>query len=144
MTVPARLSLVTLGVRDVTRATAFYEALGWKRSSASVEGDVTFLHMAGTALGLWSWDRLADDAGVPADGEGFRGVTLACIVDSPEAVDAAAAAWVAAGGTLVRGAQKVFWGGYTCYVADPDGYLWELAHNPYFPIREDGTVELPA
>jgi uncharacterized protein len=141
--IPARLSVVTLGVGDVARSTAFYEALGWQRSSASMEGDVTFLHMAGCVLALWGRDPLAADAGVEPDGTGFRGVALACNLDSPGAVDASAQEWVACGGTVTKPPGPVYWGGYTCYVADPDGHLWELAHNPHWPIRDDGTVELP-
>jgi uncharacterized glyoxalase superfamily protein PhnB len=142
--VPARLSVVTLGVADVGRATAFYEALGWQRSSASVEGEVSFLGLAGCVLGLWGSDELADDAGVSSAGEGFRRVALACNLDSPAAVDAAVDEWVAAGGTVTKPPHHVFWGGYNAYVADPDGHLWELAHNPHWPIRDDGTVALPA
>jgi predicted lactoylglutathione lyase len=143
MAIPARLTLVTLGVADVARSSAFYEALGWRRSSASVEGEVTFLRLAGCVLGLWGADALADDAGVTAAGEGFRRVALACNLDSPADVDAAFEAWVAAGGSVTKPPHQASWGGYSGYVADLDGHLWELAHNPYWPIRDDGTVDLP-
>jgi len=140
--VPARLSLVTLGVRDVGAATRFYEALGWSRSGASQEG-VTFVHMAGSALALFGWDDLAHDAGVSPDGRGFRGVSLAVNLDTEAAVDAAYAEWEAAGATVVKRPERVFWGGYSGYVADPDGHLWELAYNPGWSILADGRVQLP-
>jgi uncharacterized protein len=142
MAVPARLSIVTLGVRDLGRSIAFYEALGWSRSSAS-QDTIAFFSLAGSVLGLYGWDALADDASVPPESTGFRGVTLAINCDSPEAVDAAVEAWVAAGGTVVKPPHKAFWGGYSGYVADPDGHLVELAHNPFFPIGDDGRVQLP-
>jgi predicted lactoylglutathione lyase len=143
MPVAPRLSLVTLGVEDVGRSTTFYEALGWQRSSASVEGEVTFLRTAGSVLGLWRASSLAADAGVSAEGDGFRRVALACNLDSPESVDAAVDTWVAAGGTVVRPPHATDWGGYSGYLADPDGHLWEVAHNPHWATRDDGTIDLP-
>ena len=142
MAVPQRLSLVTLGVADVARATRFYESLGWRRSSASQEA-VTFLAMQGSALALFGRDDLADDAGVASQGSGFRAVTLAINVDDRAQVDAAFAEWVAAGATPVVEPHEVFWGGYTSYVSDPDGHLWEIAHNPYAPNAEQGRMQLP-
>ncbi len=144
--VPQRVSLITLGVTDVAASTAFYERLGWRRSGASVEGDVTFIGTPGGILGLWSADELARDAGVAggAAPTGFRGVTLAINLASPAEVDAAIEAWVAAGGTITRPASATEWGGYTGYVADPDGHLWELAHNPFWPLDERGLPVLPA
>jgi predicted lactoylglutathione lyase len=143
VTVPARVNLVTLGVTDVGASTAFYTGLGWRRSSASNE-QVTFLDAGATVVALFGRDDLADDAGTAVGEPGGSGaVALAINLDSPAAVDAAAASWVAAGGHLVKPPAQVFWGGYSGYVADPDGHLWEFAHNPYFPLREDGSVELP-
>ncbi|HEX8630086.1 MAG TPA: VOC family protein [Catenuloplanes sp.] len=144
MSVPARLSLATLGVADVARATAFYEALGWPLSSASVPEVVSFFRTAGGLLSLFGVDDLAADATVePPTGSGFRGVALAINVDSPDDVDAALATAVQAGGTLVKPAQRASWGGYTGYFADPDGHLWEVAHNAGFPIGPDGRPTLP-
>lgn len=141
--VPARATIVTLGVADVARATAFYTSLGWRVSSSSQPGDVTFFHTGGAVIALFGREPLAEDARVSAEGHGFRGVTVAINLASPEAVDAAAAAWVAAGGAMVKPPESVFWGGYSGYVADLDGHLWELAHNPGFPLRADGSVALP-
>jgi uncharacterized protein len=141
--VPARVTLVTLGVADVARATAFFVSLGWRTSGASQTGDVTFFHTGGPVVALYGWDALAEDARVSAGGSGFRGFSVAINLESPAAVDAAVRAWVEAGGTLVKAPELVFWGGYSGYVADLDGHLWELAHNPGFPLRADGSVQLP-
>lgn len=141
--VPARVTIVTLGVSDVARATAFYTSLGWRASGASQPGSVSFLHTGGAVISLYGREPLAEDAKVSPEGHGFRGVTVAINLVSPEAVDAAASAWVAAGGALVKSPERVFWGGYSGYVADLDGHLWELAHNPGFPLRADGSIELP-
>jgi catechol 2,3-dioxygenase-like lactoylglutathione lyase family enzyme len=113
MSVPQRVSLVTLGVADVAASTAFYGRLGWRASSASVEGEVTFIDTPGPVLGLWGADELAVDAGraAAASPEDFRGVALAINVASPAEVDAAIAAWVAAGGTIARPAAATDWGG---------------------------------
>jgi predicted lactoylglutathione lyase len=145
MSVPQRVSLVTLGVADVTASTAFYERLGWRPSSASVTGEVTFIETPGPILGLWSASELAADAGLSgvAIPEGFRGVALAINVGSPVEVDEAIASWVAAGGTIARPAAATDWGGYSGYVEDPDGHLWELAHNPFWPLDERGMPTLP-
>jgi catechol 2,3-dioxygenase-like lactoylglutathione lyase family enzyme len=148
MTVPQRISLVTLGVADVARSTAFYESLGWRRSSASVPS-TTFFNTAGPVLTLFGHDDLAADARLSAGGSaataarGFRGVTLAITLESRDAVDAAYAEWVAAGATEVKAPEAVFWGGYSSYVADPDGHLWELAHNPGFTLDAEGRLRAP-
>lgn len=134
--------MVTLGVSDVARSTSFYEALGWTRSAASQEA-ITFFTMQGSALGLFARDALAKDIGVPPDGNGFRGVTLALNCDSREDVDATFEAWCAAGAEAVKRPEAVFWGGYSSYVADPDGHLWEIAHNPFSPNDENGFMQLP-
>jgi predicted lactoylglutathione lyase len=145
MAIPQRFSLVTLGVADVPAATAFYERLGWRRSSASVDGDVTFIGTPGGLLALWGAGDLARDAGLagaPAP-TSSRGVALAINLGSTSEVDEAIAAWVAAGGTVTRPAEATEWGGYSGYVADPDGHLWELAHNPFWPLDERGLPILP-
>jgi uncharacterized protein len=142
MSVPQRLTMVTLGVADVARSSAFYEALGWRRSSAS-EDTITFFSMEGSVLGLFGREALAEDAAVDPDGSGFRGVTLALNCADRDEVDAVHAAWLAAGATPVKPPEAVSWGGYSGYVADPDGHLWEIAHNPYSPNDDEGRMQLP-
>lgn len=142
MSVPRRLTMVTLGVADVARATAFYESLGWRRSSAS-QDTITFFSMQGSVLGLFGRDALAEDATIDPEGSGFRGVTLALNCDDRDEVDAVYAAWLDAGATAVKPPEAVFWGGYSGYVADPDGHLWEIAHNPYSPNDDEGRMQLP-
>lgn len=143
MAIPARISLITLGVADVARSTRFYAALGWELSPASMEGDVSFFRTGGALLGLWGTGDLVADARVDAAREGFRGVSLAINLGGPEEVDAALADAVRAGGTLVKAGQKTDWGGYSGYFADPDGHLWEVAHNPFWPLGADGLPQLP-
>ena len=142
METPARLTLVTLGVADVAASTAFYESLGWRRSSASSES-ITFINTSGPVLGLFGRQDLADDAGVSGEGAGFRGVSLAINLDSAEEVDELYASWVAAGATPVKEPTPMSWGGYSSYLADPDGHLWELAHNPHFPLDDAGRMRAP-
>jgi predicted lactoylglutathione lyase len=142
MAVPQRLTMVTLGVADVARSTSFYESLGWRRSSAS-QDTITFFSMQGSVLGLYRRQDLADDARVSADGTGFRAVTIALNCDSPADVDEVFAAWVTAGAVPVKHPEPVEWGGYSSYVADPDGHLWEIAHNPYSPNDAAGLMQLP-
>jgi catechol 2,3-dioxygenase-like lactoylglutathione lyase family enzyme len=136
-----RLSLVTLGVRDLAVARRFYETLGW-RAVDSPPG-VAFFQLPGMILSLYGWEDLASDATVPSAGEGFRGISVAYNTRSRAEVDATIAEAVAAGGTLVKAAHEVFWGGYSGYFADPDGHLWEVAHNPGWVIAGDGTISIP-
>ena len=136
-----RLSVVTLGVADLGRARAFYEALGW-RTRAAEEDDVVFFQASGMVVSLWDRSRLADDSGVE-DGGGWGGVTLAHNVRSPAEVDAVAAEARAAGARIAREPGETFWGGYSAAFVDPDGHPWEVAHNPHWRIHEDGSVELP-
>ena len=136
-----RLSLITLGVGDVARARKFYEALGFKAGAASQES-VTFLDAGGVVLVLYGRGPLAEDATVPDSAPGFSGIALAHNARSEADVDAALAAAVAAGARLIKPAAKAFWGGYSGYFADPDGHLWEVAHNPYFKLDADGRVAL--
>ena len=140
MTLPARVSLVTLGVADLERAIAFYAALGWER--VGEEADVAFFRTAGPVLALWSTDRLAEDAHIEGTRGAFDGVALAINVESEAAVDDGLAAVVAAGATLLKPAERVFWGGYSGYFADPDGHAWEVAYNPGWPLDERGLPEL--
>lgn len=142
MSIDPRISLVTLGVEDVARATAFYEKLGWKKSSAS-QPSVTFIQLNGTVLGLFGRQALAEDARVKDTPRGFSGVTLAHNVASERGVDAVFKFAVSCGATPVKEPQKVFWGGYSGYFSDPDGHLWEVAYNPFFPLDAQGHVILP-
>ena len=139
MTFPNRNSIVTFGVSDLARATSLYESLGWTKSSASMP-TITFFDTVGPVFGLYEWSALADDAKVPADGSGFRGVTLAMNLASTAEVDQVFAEWLAAGATSVVEPHTAFWGGYSSYVADLDGHLWELAHNPYATLDDDGRL----
>jgi len=139
MTVPNRISIITLGVADLERSTTFYESLGWTKSPASMPA-ITFFEMQGSVFGLYEWSALADDAKVPADSSGFRGVTLAMNLASVAEVDEVFVEWVAAGATPKVEPHTAFWGGHSSYVADPDGHLWEIAHNPYAIIDADGRL----
>jgi predicted lactoylglutathione lyase len=144
VSLPAVLSLVTIGVRDVERSTAFYEALGFPLSSASVPGEVSFFRTAGAIVAVWDEQKLADDAGVAGrTGTGFRGIACAINCESREQVDEVLAAAEAAGATITKPAHAADWGGYTSYFADPDGHAWEVAHNPHWPIGDDGRPALP-
>jgi predicted lactoylglutathione lyase len=139
----ARLSLLTLCVGDLARSTAFYEALGFRRRARKTPG-VAFFEAGGVILSLWNAEELAKDAEIALEPPSrFRGVALAWNCESREDVDVAMKRAVAAGGTLVRSARTVFWGGYTGYFTDPDGHLWEVAHNPDFPLSKDGRLLLP-
>lgn len=137
-----RLSLVTLGVADVARARRFYEALGFVASSAS-QPDVAFFRAGGVVLGLYARAHLAADAQVVDGAPGFAGIALAHNCRSEAEVDRVLAEAIQCGARLLKPAQKVFWGGYSGYFADPDGHLWEVAHNPFWPLAADGTVQLP-
>jgi predicted lactoylglutathione lyase len=136
-----RISLVTLGVSDVSRAFAFYQHLGW--SGQEIEGTV-FFQTGGIAVVLWGQDKLADDAALPrSSGSGFRGVALAHNVRAKDDVDAIIAAAQAAGGTVTRAPADTFYGGYAGYFADPDGHVWEIAYNPGFALSDDGSLTVP-
>lgn len=134
-----RLTCVTLGVSDIGRARAFYEALGW--SGTSPDGEVVFFQAGGMVLALWSRALLAEDSAVEDPG-GWGGVTLAHNVRSPEEVDAVLAQAAAAGARIGRSGATTFWGGYSGVFVDPDGHPWEVAHNPGWRLAEDGTVHL--
>jgi uncharacterized protein len=137
--VEQRLSLVTLGVADLERAKAFYEALGWSGQSPS--DDVVFFQAGGMVVALWGREQLAEDS-VVADPGGWGGITLAHNVGSPEEVDAALAEAERAGGTVPRAGAATFWGGYSGVFHDPDGHPWEVAHNPFWTLAEDGSISL--
>ena len=127
-----RISLVTLGVTDLARARAFYEAMGWS-GAQQPDDEVAFFQAGGMVFGLWT----------ALGGHGAPGVELAYNVRSPEEVDAVLAEAKSAGGSIVRPAAHADWGGYTGAFADPEGYVWEVAHNPDWKLTEDGSVRLP-
>jgi predicted lactoylglutathione lyase len=135
-----RVSLVTLGVEDLARATAFYAALGWHGQEAQ---ETAFFQAGPLAIVLWSRDKLAEDSGIEDDGGSFGGIALAQNVRSREEVDAIVAAAGAAGATVTRAPAETFYGGYAGVFRDPDGHLWEIAHNPGFTLAEDGALVLP-
>jgi len=141
--VQPRLNFVTLGVADVARARAFYEKLGFRASSAS-NPSVTFFDAGGVVLALFGRGALAEDSKVADSAPGFSGVAIAHNVASEAEVDAALREAVAAGAKLLKPGQKAFWGGYSGYFADPDGHVWEVAFNPFFPLDAAGRVQLPA
>ena len=138
-----RVSLITLGVDDVSRAQRFYEQLGWKMDGGvDDENDhVAFFQAPGMIVALWSRAKLAADSGVEDNG-GWGGMTLAYNVRSPQEADAVLAEAEAAGATIARRGAPTFWGGYSGVFIDPDGHPWEVAHNPGWTIREDGSTTL--
>jgi uncharacterized protein len=140
-----RLTVLTLGVRDVGASTKFYEALGFERKVRATGDEISFIAAGGVVLALWSWDKLAADACL-AEGpapQGFRGATLAWNCAKPAEVDAAFAKAMAAGGKLLRQPEKTDYGGYRGYFADPDGHVWEVVQAPSFGFTEDGRLILP-
>jgi predicted lactoylglutathione lyase len=141
MAVPARLSIVTLGVQDVGRSVRFYEAIGWQRCASSMD-EIAWFRTADTYIGLFGWRELAEDAQLYEPSRGsFGGITLAVNVESAEIVDAALDEAVAAGATLLKpGTELPF--GYGGYFADPDGHAWEVCWNRDFPIGPDGRITI--
>jgi catechol 2,3-dioxygenase-like lactoylglutathione lyase family enzyme len=137
-----RVSIITLGVADLHRSREFYERLGWRRSMAQAEG-VVFFQAGGMALALYPRLELAKDANIAAEGQGFSGMSLAYNARYREEVDTVLAEAEAAGARILKPAQKAFWGGYSGYFSDPDGFLWEIAWNPGFPMAEDGSIRIP-
>jgi hypothetical protein len=138
--VDQRVSLVTLGVRDLGRARAFYEALGWNSGAAPAD-DVVFFQTGCMIVALWGRDQLAEDSGVSDQG-GWGGVALAYNTRSPQEVDAVIEEARAAGATIPREPGETFWGGYSGIFVDPDGHPWEVAHNPHWTLDADGSVRL--
>jgi uncharacterized protein len=138
-----RMSVITLGVADVARAQAFYEALGWTLGAGvDDESDhIAFFQIGGSILSLWDRGRLAEDGRV-TDGGAWGGVTLSHCVGSPAEVDAVLAEAEAAGATITRRGGEMFWGGYSGVFVDPDGHPWEVAHNPAWRLNEDGSIAL--
>lgn len=136
-----RLTLVTLGVGDLSRSRRFYAALGWNEIEPR-QDSVAFFQLNGIGLSLFPRAELAKDAHMADGAVGFSGITLAHNLRSEAEVDALFAEMVVAGAAAVKSPRKVFWGGYSGYVADPDGHLWEIAHNPFFPLDAAGNVTL--
>jgi len=130
---------MTLGVLDINRARAFYEALGWSGESPNEE--IVFFQAGGMILSLWDRGKLAEDSAVQDRG-GWGGVTLAHNVTSPEEVDHVLAEAFSAGAVIGRQGAATFWGGYSGVFIDPDGHPWEVAHNPGWPIASDGSIRL--
>jgi uncharacterized protein len=141
MALPARLNIVTIGVADVARSVHFYEALCWQRCTSSMD-EIAWFRTADSYLGIFGWHDLAEDANLIEPSRGsFGGITLAINIESADAVDAALAEAVAAGGTILKpGTELPF--GYGGYFADPDGHPWEVCFNPSFPIGRDGRITI--
>jgi predicted lactoylglutathione lyase len=141
MSIPARISIVTLGVADVARSARFYAAIGWERCASSMD-DIAWFRTADGYLGIFGWHDLAEDANLVEPTRGsFGGITLAINLESPEMVDAALEEAVAAGGSILKpGTDLPF--GYGGYFADPDGHAWEVCYNPSFPIGPDGRITI--
>ncbi|MCW2979246.1 MAG: glyoxalase [Solirubrobacterales bacterium] len=136
-----RVSLITLGVGDLAAARRFYGALGWECKEVE---ETVFVQAGGSAVVLWGREKLADDAGVEDAGAGgFGGIALAQNVRSREEVDAIMATAADAGAKITKAAAETFYGGYAGYFADLDGHMWEIAHNPGFTLKDDGSLVLP-
>jgi catechol 2,3-dioxygenase-like lactoylglutathione lyase family enzyme len=138
---PQRVTLITLGVADLAAARAFYARLGWVAHSGTEA--VSFYQLHGCLLGLFGRAALATDQGRPEAELGVGAVTLAQNFATEAEVDTAFATAVAAGATVLKPPEKVFWGGYSGYWADPDGHVWEVATNPFWPLNADGSLTLP-
>jgi predicted lactoylglutathione lyase len=141
--VTAHVSLITLGVADVARATAFYEALGFRLSKAASQPEVSFFQAGPTVLARWGREAQRHDARAEDVWTGNGGIADAQNQGSEQEVDAMMARAEALGAIVLKPAAKTFWGGYNGYFADPDGHLWEVAHNPFWTLNADGSVVLP-
>ncbi|TNE64095.1 MAG: VOC family protein [Rhodobacteraceae bacterium] len=139
---PQRVTLITLGVDDMARARAFYAALGWEMHPRS-QDEMTVYQANGFALGLFGREALAEDQARPGVPLGTGAMTLAQNFPSEAEVDDAFARAEAASATVLKRPEKVFWGGYSGYYADPDGHVWELAYNPFWPLEANGNLTLP-
>lgn len=136
------ITLITLGVSDLADALEFYrDGLGWPTKSTVTDG-VAFFQLGGIILSLYPREKLAEDADVTPEGTGFPGFSLAHNVSTKEEVDAVMVTAKKAGAAIMKQPRMVFWGGYSGYFADPDGYLWEVAWNPHWPLLDDGSVRL--
>ena len=139
----AHISLITLGVADVAKATSFYDRLGFARSKKSSEASVSFFQAGQVVLALWGRDAQRDDAQAAELWTGNGGIVVAQNLASEAEVDAMMARAQAAGARILKAAAKTFWGGYDGYFADPDGHVWEIAFNPFWSLADDGWVRLP-
>ncbi len=139
---PQRVTLITLGVADLARSKTFYGAMGW--APTADESEVVFYQINGMVLGLFGVGPLAHDQGRPDAKLGTGAMTLAQNFTTEAEVDAAYALALEAGATALKAPEKVFWGGYSGYYADPDGHVWEVAQNPFWEINKDGSLTLPA
>ena len=137
---PQRVNLITLGVTDLARSREFYQALGWQAAEDLPE--VTFFRMRGCMLGLFGRDALARDQGRPGTTLGTGAMTLAQNFPSRAEVDTAFAQALSAGASSLKPPQEVFWGGYSGYFEDPDGHVWELAHNPFWSLDAEGYLDI--
>jgi hypothetical protein len=137
-----RVSVITLGVANLVRSKEFYERLGWRRSMGQADG-IVFFQAGGMAIALLPHDELAKDANIAPDGNGFKGISLAYNARNRAEVGSVLEDAEAAGAKLLKPAQEAFWGGYSGYFSDPDGFLWEVAWNPSFRMAEDGSIRIP-
>jgi len=137
-----RVTIVTLGVADLKKSTAFLEALGWRRSATAAEG-IAFFQCGSIAISLYPIGELAKDAGVPAERSGFAGIVISHNGRSKDDVDRILAEAARAGATIVKPAADTFWGGYSGCFHDLDGHIWEIAWNPHFELDEAGAVAMP-
>jgi catechol 2,3-dioxygenase-like lactoylglutathione lyase family enzyme len=138
-----KLNLITLGVDDFQKSLTFYEkGLGWKKSSASME-DIAFFPLGGMVLGLYPRKLLAEDATINSEGTGFTGISISYNAKSELEVDEVLKQVEKLGATIIKPAQKVFWGGYSGYFKDPDGHLFEVAYNPFWELDENDNIKLP-
>lgn len=137
-----RLSLITLGVKDVMASRRFYEQLGWKAAGTSQE-TVAFFQLGGIGLALYGYTDLASDASLPGEKTGFGGIALAYNTRTLEEVDTVLAQVKMAGGSILKPGKDAVWGGYAGYFADLDGYPWEVAWNPAFPLDASGAITIP-
>jgi predicted lactoylglutathione lyase len=135
------ISVITLGTREIQKAAEFYEALGFCRSEKS-DDNIVWFRAGSTVLGLYLWDALADDVGIPSEGSGFRGITLALNMRSKNEVDRMIERARSLGAFIIKEPQDVFWGGYSSYFRDRDGHLWEVAWNPFTEVDEEGRLSL--
>jgi len=136
-----RISIITLGVSDLKKARAFYDALGWKVASENKTEEIVAYDLQNMTLALYPLSKLAEDAQIPVERSGYSTTTIAYNVNSEIEVDKTLEEVQKAGGELIKTAEKVFWGGYSGYFSDPDGNLWEVAHNPFAPLGPKGEFQ---
>ena len=137
------ITLITLGVADIAKATAFYRSLGFVKSNAASQDEVSFFRAGGVVLALWGREAQRDDANARVLWNGNGGIVVAQNVASEAEVDAVMARAATSGARILKPASKTFWGGYNGYFADPDGHVWEIAFNPHWGLDQQGLIELP-